>query len=62
MNPDAVLDEARTALKDWEHADIHSHEEWEAAERLSSAVGALDDWLSRGGALPQDWLLPSLVP
>lgn len=57
MDPDEALRRARKAMEDWEIADHGSPAEWEAAERLSSAFGALDDFLSHGGHLPTAWTL-----
>jgi len=59
MNPNETLADARRALKDWESAEPGSREESEAAERLGSAFGALDDWLGKGGYPPTAWTAPT---
>ncbi len=56
MEPDLVLQELRQAVNAWENAPPASREEYEAAERATSAASALDDWISHGGFLPRDWL------
>lgn len=59
MEPDKVLLEMRQAIREWELAESGSRAEQEAAERATSAAGALDDWLSRGGFLPAAWQVAS---
>lgn len=62
MDPDAALQNMRTAIKDFDSAK----DKWEDSETrdefrilhaiaLIDAVEALDDWLSKGGFLPKDW-------
>lgn len=53
MDPNETLRLIRKTLPNvnmdrWEGAD-------EAAVRLTELVQALDEWLSKGGALPADW-------
>lgn len=54
-DPDVILGRIRDGVAEWEGADMGSSEETEAAQRLSGAFCALDDWLSHGGRLPADW-------
>jgi hypothetical protein len=58
MDPDAALAQLRDAIVEWETAPAGSREEHAAAERMSSAAGALDDWLSHGGFPPAAWARP----
>jgi hypothetical protein len=55
-DPDEMLAAARKALREWENALPLSAAAEEAAERVTSAFGALDDWLSNGGRPPADWV------
>jgi hypothetical protein len=41
-----ILDAARTALRDWEHADRGTLREFDAMERLYAAFSALDVWIT----------------
>ncbi len=54
MDPDKTLGIARTMVRAWEEAS-NTDAEHAAARELSSAFGALDDFLSNGGILPHDW-------
>lgn len=51
-----MLAAGRQALSDWEAAKPGSVTEAEADERMTSAFGALDNWLSNGGRRPGDWV------
>jgi hypothetical protein len=55
MDPDEALRQLRSAIVDWEMAEPGSRAEHNAGERATSAAGALDDWLSKGGFLPRAW-------
>ena len=50
MDPDACLDEIRSILAENDSADL-----WQSADRLAELVDALDDWITKGGWLPDDW-------
>lgn len=54
MDPDVTLGIARTMVRAWEEATDAAGEH-AAARELSSAFGALDDYLSNGGILPAPW-------
>lgn len=54
MDPNAVLDELRAAIADYDAtADVQEADA--AAQRIANAAEALDGWLSMGGFLPVDW-------
>jgi len=54
MDPDQALDDGRRALAAWEDAESPG-DEHDAARDMGEAFGALDDWLSNGGFLPERW-------
>lgn len=47
MDPNATLDEIRDILK--------NQRARESAERLRELIESLDQWLSKGGFLPEAW-------
>lgn len=49
MDPNATLAAIRAMINDGESADV----------LLVNAFQDLDDWLSKGGALPNDWSILS---
>ena len=54
MDPNVALDEMREALKT--AGTTADNGEWiEAAERAMDRAAALDEWLSKGGFLPEGW-------
>lgn len=55
MDPDEALKRVRHAEKVFRAAPCQSQEERTAAIHLVDAFEALDNWISRGGFLPQDW-------
>lgn len=57
MDPDACLEQARKALNDYNQALLAGdrHAVLVAATTLADYFGALDEWLSRGGFLPEAW-------
>jgi hypothetical protein len=55
IDPDRLLTEIRGAILRWEKAAPDSRGEWDAAEKLTGYISALDDHLVHGGRLPQDW-------
>lgn len=57
MDPDAALQILREALSvAREAADGDSNDaEIEAWQEVGDAIENLDDWLSKGGALPSGW-------
>ena len=59
MDPNTALDGARKATADIFAAQ--DHEVSEAAAELAGAFTALDEWLTKGGFLPDAWHRP-LVP
>lgn len=60
MDPDQTLADLRAAQDDasrasgrWDDQQIAA---WHAAnERIADCAGYLDEWLSKGGALPKAW-------
>lgn len=48
MDPNAALQKVRELINDGDSADV----------LLVEAFEALDDWLSKGGFLPDDWARP----
>ena len=50
MDPNAVLTQIRNLIKELEYDDDPDH-----VDMLIERVGALDEWLSKGGYLPLDW-------
>lgn len=54
-DPDDMLHDLRHDIRAWEKAPDWGPTEREAAERVTSAASALDDWLSHGGILPAAW-------
>lgn len=55
MDPDETLRILRRSIIKWEQSPSGSVEEADAAESATSSAAALDQWLSRGGALPAAW-------
>lgn len=53
-DPDLILGHARRGVEEWEQAEDNTAAH-EAAERMTAAFAALDDWLSHGGRLPAAW-------
>jgi hypothetical protein len=54
MDPDKTLEIARAMVVTWEEAG-NADAEHAAARELSSAFGALDEFLSHGGRPPREW-------
>ena len=54
MDPNATLKDLRAALHDYDEA-IRKSVADEAVDRALDAIRALDEWLSKGGFLPEDW-------
>lgn len=54
-DPDKLLSAIRYDIASWEKADPNSREEWEAAERATSAMAALDKHITEGGRPPRVW-------
>lgn len=50
MDPNAVLTQIRNLITELESGDEPDH-----VDMLIERVGALDEWLSKGGYLPIDW-------
>lgn len=55
MDADKTLGVIRTMVRAWEEAPTPDAEH-AAARELSSAIGAMDDWLTNGGTPPADWM------
>jgi hypothetical protein len=55
MDPNATLAEIRAALADMGRSDITPHEYADAASVLHERIEILDEWLSKGGFLPDAW-------
>lgn len=56
MDPNEALRMLRGAYSRWEDTvGAHTGEHIDAASDLRDAAIALDEWLSRGGFLPEDW-------
>lgn len=58
MDPNQTLNDARDACKHWTHGERGDHD-LVAFDELVSAFEALDEWLSRGGFLPDAWTDPT---
>ena len=60
MDPDAILAELRQAFEDVNTAaqnyDSDAHDD--ATQRIAELFAALDEWLTRGGFLPNAWRAP----
>lgn len=54
MDPNTALHDLREMIRDAEHPDQYTDREV-AIEQLAASFEALDNWLSRGGLLPQEW-------
>jgi len=54
MDPNANLKEQRTIAQNILFSQ-HAETDLQDAERLAELVLALDEWITRGGFLPQDW-------
>lgn len=55
MDPNKTLDEVRGLVFDILYLDHDQHDYLAAMEDLASKVEDLDEWLSRGGFLPDVW-------
>jgi hypothetical protein len=55
MDPDANLEEQRRIVEALKGIDLSADDEMNEAERLVVLVESLDEWLSKGGFLPQAW-------
>jgi hypothetical protein len=59
MDPNKTLEELRMMLKDYLEASDKSDDgvdlNEEAARRVVESFEDLDDWLRKGGFLPEDW-------
>lgn len=53
MDPNATLEEIRWALDFVDNNPVS-----EEFQELADSVRSLDEWLSKGGFLPQDWRRP----
>ena len=51
MDPNAALDE----LRSWVDGDLSGRPAQERADRMAELVDGLDQWLSKGGFLPDAW-------
>lgn len=54
MDPNEALRLIREAIKRMQAAS-HADDYTDAASDLADAVQALDEWLTRGGFLPEEW-------
>ena len=54
MDPNKALEDVRDIIARIEDTD-DVLPTFELAEQLAEIVGGLDEWLSRGGFLPDDW-------
>lgn len=61
MDPNTALHDLREAIRDAEHPDQYTDREV-AIEQVAASFEALDGWLSRGGALPEEWGARALPP
>ena len=52
MDPNTALEAMRALAKEI-HEDIHYEDE--RLDEWADAFTSLDEWLSKGGALPEDW-------
>lgn len=54
MDPEQALNDAHVACAHWIEGERGDHD-LVAFDDLVNAFEALDQWLSKGGALPLDW-------
>ena len=54
MDPNVALHDLREAVNEAANPDQYTDMEI-VAEKITEAFDALDGWLSRGGALPEEW-------
>lgn len=55
MDPDEALAKLREALQLYYRRYRDKGTGLEEADQMADGIEALDDWLSRGGFLPEDW-------
>ena len=51
MDPDASLSVIHRYLKEWDTRDLEDYE----VEDVMRAIGALDEWMCKGGFVPRAW-------
>lgn len=56
LDPDAALKDIRYWLAAVRLPGVSPGARDEMCARVTVAVGALDEWLSKGGALPREWM------
>jgi len=54
MDPNTALSTLREARETFSNAE-NDETALDAAQDMSEAVSALDEWLSKGGFLPEEW-------
>lgn len=57
MDPNKLLEEIRALVGYLAGSEGSCAAKSDAGEQLAEKVQALDEWLSKGGFLPMDWLL-----
>ena len=56
MDPNANLEEQRRIITSMQDGTSKDPVEWaQDSQRLAELVQALDEWISKGGALPKAW-------
>ncbi|CAB4131449.1 hypothetical protein UFOVP276_204 [uncultured Caudovirales phage] len=63
MDPNETLNQLRESVKDWyaNTLPVNSVEAIAELGRVIELVQAMDDWLSKGGFLPNDWGLSAFM-
>lgn len=59
MDPNATLKRIRELVEAVLDHDLDDRDALDAAGYLADAVQALDQWLSKGGFLPEAWRVPT---
>lgn len=55
MDPNDNLYKMQNLVRDIQEGKMNEAALADAAERLAELVGAMDEWLTRGGFLPDRW-------
>lgn len=63
MDSEVALTELRSAVEDFIVGSDNMDSDLvdSASSRMAEYAGALDEWLSKGGALPADWRMTRMV-
>lgn len=55
MDPNETLNKLRKSAKKYHNSGYGSLTAQDAADKLMEHFSALDEWLTKGGLLPEDW-------